>query len=119
MFEIKIEASRSKGINNMQIFCFDMMLMELWAKRGRGPGFLIHDAHLFDGVDARQVAHALDIGAKRAAESGFQYIVTMNEDAVPRAELSSLVDFDFDSHVLDVTLTDASEDGGLFGFRFE
>lgn len=116
VFEIKIEASRSKGINNMQIFCFDMMLMELWARRGRGPGFLIHDSHLFDGVDERQVAHALEIGAERADRLGFQYIVTMNEDAVPRAALRS--SFDFDRHVLDVRLTDASEDGGLFGFRF-
>ncbi|AKT37245.1 ABC-three component system protein [Chondromyces crocatus] len=117
VFEIKIEASRSKGINNMQIFCFDMMLMELWAKRGRGPGVLIHDSHLFDGVDERQVAHALEIGAERAKLHGFQYIVTMNEDAVPRAALPS--SFDFDRHVLDVRLTDASEGGGLFGFRFD
>lgn len=117
VLEIKIEASRSKGINNMQIFCFDMMLMELWTKRGRGPGFLIHDSHLFDGVDERQVAHALEIGAERADRLGFQYIVTMNEDAVPRAALRS--SFNFDRHVLDVRLTDASEDGGLFGFRFE
>ena len=46
VFEVKIEASRSKGINNMQIFCFDMMLMELCIRRGHGPGFLIHDSHL-------------------------------------------------------------------------
>lgn len=117
VFEIKIEASRSKGINNMQMFCFDMMLMELWAKRGRGPGFLVHDSHLFDGVDERQVAHALELGAERAERLGFQFIVTMNEDAVPRAALRR--SFDFDRHVLDVGLTDASEDGGLFGFRFE
>jgi uncharacterized protein YydD (DUF2326 family) len=117
VFEIKIEASRSKGIHNMQMFCFDMMLMELWAKRRRGPGFLVHDSHLFDGVDERQVAHALELGAERADRLGFQYVVTMNEDAVPRAALRR--SFDFDRHVLDVTLTDASEDGGLFGFRFE
>ena len=29
VFEVKIESQRSKGISNMQIFCFDMMLMEL------------------------------------------------------------------------------------------
>ncbi len=43
-FEISIEGSRSKGINNMQIFCFDMMLMELCARRRLGPGFLIHES---------------------------------------------------------------------------
>jgi len=51
-FEVAIEASRGKGINSMQIFCFDMMLTELSLRRQqhRGPGFLIH-SHLFDGVD--------------------------------------------------------------------
>jgi len=114
-FEIKIQGKRSGGISNMQIFCFDMMLMKLCATRGLGPGFLFHDSHLFDGVDERQVAKALQIGAQHAQDLGFQYIVTMNEDAVPS---SVPEDFDFESHVLSTRLTDASEDGGLFGMRF-
>jgi uncharacterized protein YydD (DUF2326 family) len=116
-FEVKIEASRSKGINNMQIFCFDMMLVELCMRRGQGPGFLIHDSHLFDGVDERQVARALEIGAARAETLGFQYIVTMNEDAVPRGAFRR--DFPFDRYVNPIRLTDATEVGGLFGLRFE
>lgn len=116
-FEVKIDGSRSKGINNMQIFCFDVMLMELCLRRGHGPGFLIHDSHLFDGVDARQVARALEIGAERAERLGFQYIVTMNEDAVPHGEFSA--GFEFSRYVNPVRLTDASDTGGLFGRRFE
>jgi uncharacterized protein YydD (DUF2326 family) len=116
-FDVKIEAARSKGINNMQIFCFDMMLMELCVKRGRSPGFLIHDSHLFDGVDARQRAHAIELGADRAAKLGFQYVVTMNEDEVPRAEFRN--GFKFDDFVNPVRLTDATDTGGLFGFRFD
>ena len=38
-FEVKIEGQRSKGITNMQIFCFDLMLLELSSRRGRSPGF--------------------------------------------------------------------------------
>ncbi len=57
-----------------------MMLMRLSAKRGVSPQFLVHDSHLFDGVDGRQVASALKVGAETAAELGFQYVVTMNED---------------------------------------
>jgi uncharacterized protein YydD (DUF2326 family) len=115
-FAFTIDAARSKGITNMQIFCFDMMLMELWSRRGRGPGFLVHDSHLFDGVDARQVAKALQLGADRAQEVGFQYVVTMNSDAVPRSELPA--SFRLDDYVLPVRLTDATVDGGLFGLRF-
>lgn len=115
-FEVKIDGQRSKGITNMQIFCFDLMLLELSSRRGRSPGFLIHDSHLFDGVDERQVAKALQLGADRAAKYGYQYIVTMNSDALPVDGYRP--DFDVNSYVLSTRLTDATETGGLFGLRF-
>jgi len=114
-FEVTIRGEKSKGISNMQIFCFDMMLMQLCAERHIGPGFLVHDSHLFDGVDERQVAKALQIGERAARDLNFQYIVTMNSDAVPR-ELPD--DFDLSKYFLPIHLTDATEDGGLFGMRF-
>ena len=115
-FEIRIDGHRSKGITNMQIFCFDLMMTELCMKRGISPGFLIHDSHLFDGVDERQVAKALQFGAERSAECGFQYIVTMNSDAMPSEGFER--GFDVNQHILPTRLTDSTEDGGLFGFRF-
>ena len=115
IFQFPMQGSRSKGIKNMQIFCFDMMLMRLCAKRGIGPGFLVHDSHLFDGVDGRQVVSALKVGAEMASELGFQYIVTMNEDDAFKERIDG---FDLNNYVLPVVLTDAREDGGLFGFRF-
>ena len=114
-FQFPMQGSRSKGIKNMQIFCFDMMLMRLCASHGVGPGFLIHDSHLFDGVDGRQLISALKVGAETAQELGFQYIVTMNEDD---AFKETVAGFDLRAHVLGTVLTDAIEDGGLFGFRF-
>ncbi len=114
-FRFPMQGSRSKGIKNMQIFCFDMMLMRLCAKRVVGPGFLIHDSHLYDGVDGRQVVSALKVGADTAEELGFQYIVTMNEDDAFKENIEG---FDLRKHVLPVVLTDAQEDGGLFGIRF-
>lgn len=115
-FEIKINNQRSKGITNMQIFCFDLMLMELCTRRGTSPGFLIHDSHLFDGVDERQVAKALQLGAEKAEKLGFQYIVTMNSDAIPSEGFRP--DFNIDDYVLPTRITDAVDDGGLFGRRF-
>jgi uncharacterized protein YydD (DUF2326 family) len=114
-FQFPMQGSRSKGIKNMQIFCFDMMLMRLCASRALGPGFLIHDSHLFDGVDGRQLISALKVGAETAQELGFQYIVTMNEDD---AFKESTTGFNLSDHVLSAVLTDATDDGGLFGFRF-
>ena len=115
MFKFPMQGERSKGIKNMQIFCFDMMLMRLCAKRQIGPGFLIHDSHLFDGVDGRQVISALRLGAEISQELGFQYIVTMNEDDAFKETIEG---FDLNDHVLPTRLTDATEDGGLFGIRF-
>jgi uncharacterized protein YydD (DUF2326 family) len=110
-FDVNIHAAKSKGISNMQIFCFDMMIARLCAERGIGPGFLVHDSHLFDGVDERQIAKALVIGADIAKRIGWQYIVTMNSDVVPP-------EFDPTPYIIQPRLTDATETGGLFGVRF-
>lgn len=114
-FKFQMQGDRSKGIKNMQIFCFDMMLMSLCARRQIGPGFLIHDSHLFDGVDGRQVISALRLGAEISEELGFQYIVTMNEDDAFKETIEG---FDLNDYVVPTRLTDATEDGGLFGIRF-
>ncbi len=111
-----IQGERSKGIGNMKIFCFDLMLMKLCAQRGIGPGFLIHDSHLFDGVDGRQIVSALRVGAEAAKTYGFQYIVTLNEDDAFKEKEAG---FSVEDYVLPIRLTDATEDGGLFGFRFD
>ena len=115
MFKFPMQGQRSKGIKNMQIFCFDMMLMRLCTKRQIGPRFLIHDSHLFDGVDGRQVISALRLGSEIAQELGFQYIVTMNEDD---AFKETVPGFNLNDYVIPTRLTDATEDGGLFGIRF-
>jgi len=113
---IEIPSDSSVGISNMKIFCFDLMMMDLNSRRGIGPGFLVHDSHLFDGVDERQVAKALELGAMHAKEHGYQYIITMNSDAIPGEGFSA--DFNIMEYVNKVRLTDAQETGGLFGVRF-
>ena len=112
-FAFDILKQESKGISNMQIFCFDLMLMDLLNSKKMGPGFLIHDSHLFDGVDERQVASALQLGARHSETNGYQYIVTLNSDSLPREGFDS--DFDINSYINDVQLTDEEESGGLFG----
>ena len=114
-FDVEIERSGSKGIGNMKIFCYDLALASLWAGRPQSPGILAHDSEIFDGVDERQVALALQTAAKESERLGFQYICTINSDTVPRGEFGG--GFEFASHVA-VTLTDRGDDGGLLGIRF-
>ncbi|MCB1091455.1 MAG: DUF2326 domain-containing protein [Verrucomicrobiae bacterium] len=108
---------KSKGIREQQIFCFDMLLAVMQAKRGNSLGFLVHDSHLFDAMDERQVANAIEAGARLSEEFGFQYIITMNSDRIPYGDFSE--GFDFTSHIIEPRLTDETESGGLFGFRFD
>lgn len=114
-FEFDIPGKKSTGKSKMQIFCFDMTLMKLWAKEPKRPDILVHDSAMFDGVDERQIAKALVIGSKMAKEYGFQYIVTMNSDDMP--DMSMYPDFKLENHRVKLNITD-SETGGLFGMRF-
>lgn len=114
-FHVEIERSGSQGVENMQVFCYDIMLAQLWATSVPRPDFLIHDSTIFDGVDERQVAQALELGVIEAQRLGFQYICTMNSDAVPTQELSP--GFNLDKYVR-LRLTDATESGCLLGIRF-
>ena len=116
-FRISIEGDRGGGISNMEVFCLDMALMILGARRGTSPGFLIHDSHLFDGVDERQIARALETGQREAKRYEVQYIVTMNSDIFDRLPFADSVDRN--ETVLATRLSDKTETGGLFGFRFE
>nr|WP_246298385.1 DUF2326 domain-containing protein [Leifsonia soli] len=111
-----IGGENSQGIGKMVTFCFDLTCAVLAHRSGRGPDFLVHDSHLFDGVDERQVAEALNLAAAVAAEEGLQYIVTMNSDDLAKAEQ---YDFALSDDVIEPRLTDAFTDGGLFGFHFE
>lgn len=109
-----IHGQESVGITKMQIFCFDLTLARLVLKQGIGPRFLLHDSHLFDGVDPRQARHALALCIRETEAHGYQYLVTLNSDKVASIKDAGLDVRDF---ALPVRLTD-QETGGLFGKRF-
>lgn len=114
-FDVEIERSKSQGIEQMKVFCYDLMLAQLWSTRTTSPGFLIHDSTIFDGVDERQVAHALQLAAESSERFGFQYICCLNSDVVPWNEFTD--DFDLRKYVRH-ELTDAEDAGSLLGIRF-
>lgn len=114
-FDVEIERAGAQGIENMKVFCYDLTLAQLWAEKSVSPGFLIHDSTIFDGVDERQVALALERAAEVSEEAGFQYVCTLNSDTLPLSELSE----GFNIHqFVRLRLTDATPKGSLFGFRF-
>jgi uncharacterized protein YydD (DUF2326 family) len=114
-FKVEAPEIASDGIKQVQIFTFDLTLATLCARRGSWPGFLIHDSHIFDGVDGRQIALALEIAAERTKELKGQYIVTMNSDDLEKAEREG--NMSFAEYIVEPELDD-SPTGCLFGFRF-
>ena len=114
-FDVEIAGSPSEGINKMKIFCYDLVLISFARQRGLGIDFLIHDSTIFDGVDPRQRAHALELAAEMSKKFGFQYICTLNTDMLPISDFSS--GFDFKSLVR-LRLTDTDPSGSLLGFRY-
>lgn len=114
-YDVQIQRSASQGFEQMKVFCYDLMLAELWAAKAVSPGFLIHDSTIFDNVDERQFASALRLAAAKARRFNFQYICCLNSDTVPWKEFGE--DFNLRESVC-LELTDARENGGLLGIRF-
>ena len=114
-FDVEIERSGSTGVGNMKVFCYDMTVASLWADKTPSPRLVVHDSAIFDGVDERQRALALELAAREAVTRNFQYICTLNSDEVPSAEFSA--GFKLHDYVR-ATLTDADVSGSLLGIRF-
>ncbi len=115
----RLSGDASDGIRSVETFLLDIVCAVAAVSAQRAPGILVHDSHLFDSIDGRQVASCLNIGARLANEFNFQYIVTMNSDFLDSVVMQSEGAFDPDPYKLEVHLTDRSADGGLFGFRYE
>jgi uncharacterized protein YydD (DUF2326 family) len=115
-YDVEIDGGSSEGIGKMKIFCYDLMLVSFARERGLGIDFLIHDSTIFDGVDPRQRAHAIELARQMSEKYGFQYILTLNSDALPANDFSD--NFGIDGYIR-LVLTDTDPSGGLFGFRYK
>ena len=114
-YQVEIERSGSEGIGKMKVFCFDLTLLQMSHSDISGVEFLIHDSILYDGVDSRQRALAIERASQITEEAGIQYICALNSDMVPRDDFSE--GFNFDQYVR-LTLTDKTQSGSLLGIRF-
>lgn len=114
-YRAEIPRGESEGINRMQVFCFDLMVLRLQKRLGRAMDFLIHDSALYDPVDGRQRAKALEQADRITKEIGGQYICAMNSDMVPEGEFSP--DFDYRQFVR-LRLSDEAPEGRLLGLHF-
>ena len=114
-YRTEIDRSRSEGVERMQIFCFDLTVLQLQKRLGRGMDFLIHDSLMFDPVDTRRRARALERAHQVTSEIGAQYICALNSDMIPEKDFSE--GFDYEQFVR-LRLSDESPEGRLLGIHF-
>ncbi|MHB1341065.1 MAG: DUF2326 domain-containing protein [Coriobacteriia bacterium] len=116
-FGTEIERAGSEGVDSMTVFTFDLTLAILWSAREYGPGILVHDSTLFDGVDERQVASALRLAKNACEVHGIQYICSLNTDRIPDEQWLPTSELDV-YEFAPLVLHDKDASGTLFGFRF-
>ncbi|MGL4569665.1 MAG: DUF2326 domain-containing protein [Clostridium sp.] len=74
----EIEGEKSAGINNVKIFCMDMLRIDM--KTNNDVGFIYHDSTLFSEIDPRQVYFMLKLAQSICEKNNVQYIINLNYD---------------------------------------
>ncbi len=117
-YKVDIKRATSQGVGYMKVFCYDLSTMQINSTElNRTWNTLIHDSTIFDGVDERQVAKALELAAFEAETKNFQYICTLNSDSIPNGDFSPEFQKKFNSFVR-IILKDDTPSGGLLGIRY-
>ncbi|CAN7758965.1 DUF2326 domain-containing protein [Ensifer adhaerens] len=112
-FGITIDREGSDGVDQMVVFCFDLAVATIRARRGAQLNVLIHDSTMFADVDPRQYGLALQLAASTSSREGFQYICCLNSGALPTDHFGA---FDIEATVR-LRLTDEGDQGRLLGMR--
>lgn len=115
-YDTYIGKDKSSGRNSMKIFDYDFTVMQIRAGINGMPNLLIHDGDIFDPVDERQIALALEYASAKTTEINGQYICALNSDRIPYNSFSDEFKNKFNEFIK--LKLDDSESGGLFGFRF-
>lgn len=81
--EARIEDDSSDGVNEVRMFCFDWLLLNCMKSKMR---FIAHDSRMFANMDPRQRETLFRIVYETCQNTEFQYICSINEDALDSFE---------------------------------
>ncbi len=116
--EARIEDDSSDGVNEVKIFCFDMLLL---LQKMSNFEFIIHDSRLLANMDPRQRATLYRVAYDICSEQGFQYITTINEDAL--TSINAIMDKDEYQEIIEkgtiLVLEDDSASSKLLGVQVD
>ena len=83
MLEARIEDDSSDGVNEVRMFCFDWLILNCQRSKLR---FVAHDSRMYANMDPRQRETLFRIVYETCIEKNFQYICSINEDALESFE---------------------------------
>jgi len=80
-YELKarIQDDSSDGVNEVKIFCFDLLLL---LSKKSNIRFLAHDSRIFANMDPRQRQKVFEIMGDICEKENFQYFCSVNEDTL-------------------------------------
>lgn len=116
--DARIEDDSSDGVNEVRIFCFDLLLLNCKKSKMR---FLAHDSRLFANMDPRQRETLFRIVNDTCAENNMQYICSINEDALLSFQ-SLMTEDEYKQYVLDniiLELNDDAPESKLLGIQVD
>lgn len=116
--DARIEDDSSDGVNEVRMFCFDLLLLNCKKSKMR---FLAHDSRLFANMDPRQRESLFRIVNETCAENNMQYICSINEDALLSFQ-SLMTPDEYERFVLDniiLELNDDAPESKLLGIQVD
>ncbi len=118
ILDAHIEDDSSDGVNEVKIFCFDLLL--LLCKKGK-IRFMVHDSRIFANMDPRQREMVFKIMAEICKDNEYQYICSVNEDSLLSIkELMSQSDYEriVNDNII-MQLKDDSPESKLLGIQVD
>ncbi len=104
--DARIEDDSSDGVNEVRIFCFDLLLLNCQKSNMR---FVAHDSRLFANMDPRQRETLFRIVNDTCLERGMQYICSINEDALLSFQ-SLMNETEYKQYVLNNIILELNDD---------
>ena len=116
--EARIEDDSSDGVNEVRMFCFDLLIFVCKVSKMR---FIAHDSRLFANMDPRQRETLFRIVSEVCRTENLQYICSINEDALLSIKsLMSEADYEeIAGNNIILELNDDSPESKLLGIQID
>jgi uncharacterized protein YydD (DUF2326 family) len=116
--DIHVPKDSSQGVNEVRIFCYDMLLYE----RNRDLlGFIAHDGCIFSELDPRQKAQMFKVALEYVNDTGLQYFVNIGQSSLEEVLSSEIFSVEERKQIRGATvldLLDEAPETWLFGSQF-